>query len=180
MELYVTTFCRAAIGFVFLYSAAMKIGSISDLEETIESVELVPSSLIRPAAVLALGGEFAIGGAMLFGRQLLQPGFALTSLWLTGFTGFLLYMIVRRVRASCNCFGNDDEPVSVIHIVRNAGLIVISGIGWFLAAPVDEFSAETIAIVSLMSLFAVATMLLWTNLPSVTREAQALITGTGR
>ena len=45
-----------------------------------------------------------------------------------GFSGFVVLLLARRGRrASCGCFGRDDTPASVVHLLVNVGAAAVAG-----------------------------------------------------
>lgn len=76
----------------------------------------LPSSSLLAVMLGALEIVAAVVG-LVFGGWWLVPAAVLY----LGFTGFTLAAIRNRIPVqSCGCFGNDDTPPSVVHVVYNA------------------------------------------------------------
>src|SRR5579885_845280 len=124
MELYLLTFCRVAVGFVFAVSSGGKVLKIQEFQRAILRFRLLPARLTAPAAFWFLCSEIAVVLLMIVGGPLLLPGFALALLLLTLFSGALLSVLARGISTSCNCFGPDQREVSFADLWRNLGFFL--------------------------------------------------------
>ncbi len=120
---YVLTFCRVVIGLVFLISGVSKASHLPQFKQTIITFHLLPNQLSGIAALLFLAGEFGVVLLMITGGNFLLPGFVLAVALLTVFSGALASVLIRKLRASCNCFGPSEKPVTVSDLWRNLGFI---------------------------------------------------------
>jgi Methylamine utilisation protein MauE len=125
----VLAFCRIAIGLVFLLSSFNKARDISRFQVTIVGFKLTPLSWSRWLAFLGIGCEAAIVVLMVPGGVLLIPGFLLAIALLVIFCGALLSVLIRKITASCDCFGENDRLVSPTDLWRNGGLIICALVG---------------------------------------------------
>lgn len=126
MPFYILAFCRVTIGLVFAWSFVGKIQNIASFVQTINRFNLLPKALHWPVAVMFLGGELAVLGAMILGGNLLLWGFLLAGLLLIIFSVALIVVLIRKIQTPCNCFGSSQKPASIFDIVRNAALILFS------------------------------------------------------
>lgn len=110
-------------GALLIYAAIAKIGSFHVFTGSLEWI--APSS--RSARHLAKG---VIAVEMILGTSLFVLWFrpeATTAamMLMTVFTVTLAYARLRRLPASCMCFGAHTEPITVSVIARDAGLVLL-------------------------------------------------------
>jgi len=116
---YLLAFCRIVIGLVFTLSFWGKIRHLPQFRQTIMQFGLFPARLNDIAAAVLLGGELAIVLSVAIGDRLLVVGFVLAIVLLLIFCGALLFVLIRKIRTTCNCFGIGENLVSVVDIWRN-------------------------------------------------------------
>ena len=123
IALYTLAFCRIVIGLVFGYSFLRKVVNIPAFEQTITQFRVLPQRFSRIAALLFLGGEFAVTFLLIAGGSFLSLGFFLSIFLLLLFCSALLSVLHRNIRTSCNCFGSTQKQVSAIEVLRNIGFL---------------------------------------------------------
>lgn len=138
--------CRCAIGLVFVASILGKARGRKPYAEFVRAAGRLGSGWVTsriPAGVLA-GGVIAAEAAVVV---LLVPpdstwaGFVLAGLLAVAFAAAVVAALRRGDHAPCNCFGVSARPISPVHLVRNAVLIAVAGLG--LAA--DEVAVDPAA-----------------------------------
>jgi uncharacterized membrane protein YphA (DoxX/SURF4 family) len=161
---YLLTFCRIAIGLVFLSAFLGKVRASATFRQTITDFRMLPPSLSQKAALLFLSGELGIVVCMVLGGVLLFPGFLLAVLQLCVFSGALLVVVRRKQRMTCNCFGAGTRQISSLDLYRNAGLILCAALGSVMQRWLDH-QVLSLGIVEwiLVGLVAGAFALLWTQ-----------------
>ena len=122
-------FCRVAIGLVFVASSMSKVRNVAQFQQTIRQFRILPSSMSGGAAVLFLGGEFAVVLLMIIGGRWLLPGFVLAIFLLVLFCLALISVITRELQISCNCFGVSERHISRLDLLRNSGLLLCACTG---------------------------------------------------
>ncbi len=127
--LYVLAFCRVVIGLVFILSCISKARDMAQFIQTIHAFDVLPRSLNRVAAMLFLGGEFAVAALVLIGGPLLIFGFSLAIGLLLLFCFALTSVLARGIRTTCNCFGANTKEISTFDVWRNVGLIICALVG---------------------------------------------------
>jgi hypothetical protein len=139
---FLSTFCRCAIGFIFLLSFASKVHDIPQFQRSVAAFRLLSRKLSNIATILFLGGEMAVVLCLLAGGPLSLPGFALALSLLLIFSIALFSVITRKLHISCNCFGASNQPVDVTDIWRNIGLIAcaLAGYGTAFWSQAGEYS----------------------------------------
>ncbi len=127
--IYLLAFCRVAIGLVFVLSSFSKVRNIAQFQQAVFDFHLFSRRLSTLAALLFLGGEFAVVLLIAIGGPLLLPGFALAILLLCIFCVALVSVLVRKLHTSCNCFGVSEKPVTAADLWRNVGFLLCAGGG---------------------------------------------------
>jgi hypothetical protein len=127
---YVEVFSRSLIGLVFLLSAASKapIGTrFADFRTALSDMRLLGPRVVRPVAAVVVLGEAAVPLLLL---TLPPAGFAVAGVLLLGFTAAIVAVLRRGTPAACRCFGGSrPAPFRWHHVVRNAALLVVAGVG---------------------------------------------------
>lgn len=131
LALYAEAFCRFTILIVFLLSSVGKARDLPGFASTIAAFKVLPQGWSIAVSRIFLGGEFAVVVLLALENSL---GFALADLLLVSFTLALMIVVLKNPGAaiSCNCFGHNREAVSYYEIARNAGLIAVGLLGWFM------------------------------------------------
>jgi hypothetical protein len=145
---YVEIGCRAALGVVFLTSAATKLSGRASFAEFVASLrrmDVVPRRLAGPIGGLVVTGEVAVVVflALPFTASA-ATGFGLAALLLCGFTGAIVVSLRRGRQTTCRCFGASTVPLGRRHVARNAVLVAAAGLG--LAGTVMGGSAQPLAL----------------------------------
>jgi hypothetical protein len=91
-------------------------------------------------------------------------GFILSGLLLMAFTGAIVRAIRRGAAVPCRCFGPSTRPPDRWHVVRNAALLAVCGVG-AVAGSLDPSSRPETSVVSIAGGVAVALLLI--NLDSI-------------
>ncbi len=124
---------RLVLAGVFLVAAAPKLADPAAFAAAITNYRAFPDALVHVIATvvpaLELVGALALltpwrrGGALLLGGLLL------------GFTVLLAVSMARGLDLDCGCFGGNGDaarpqadPVSPLHLLRNAGLLVLAAL----------------------------------------------------
>jgi hypothetical protein len=128
-----------------------------------EGTGLPPAWLVRGLAV----GELLLGGACA-----VHPTRALAAALALLYALFaVVAAVLRRHRAQCGCFGLNDMPVSLAHVIASellgtlAAVAVIApphGLAWVLARPAAQAAVLLIGIAGAVY----ATVLVYTRLPA--------------
>ena len=128
LTVYWIAFSRVVVGIVFAVSAFGKIQNISSFSDAITRFKFFPSRFSLMLSYLFLAGEIVVVLTMLIGWFFLPYGFLLSSLLYLAFSIALSSVVLRKIQTSCNCFGPSKKPVTPFHIVRAAGLMVLSAV----------------------------------------------------
>jgi hypothetical protein len=140
---------RAALIWIFGTAVVSKVSSRvrwAAFVDALPALGLPTSVPPRLAAAVVVAGEVETVAALVVAPQL---GAALAAGLLVLFSLALVAAVGANRRASCHCFGAGDAPVGRIHIVRNVILLVVSGIGFWIAPSgrVELSSASAAAVI---------------------------------
>lgn len=164
LSLYILAFCRLTIGLVFLVAFIGKVRDIKAFQLAITNFRLLPTTWSFRLACLILGNEVSIILCMIFGSVFLLPGFLLAAALLLAFSAALAFVIARKQRIHCNCFGTSNQEVGQSDLYRNGGFILCAVTGcvtqqWSSQSPILDV-LQWILIALAVTVF----VLLWTQL----------------
>ncbi|MER7914056.1 MULTISPECIES: MauE/DoxX family redox-associated membrane protein [unclassified Streptomyces] len=125
---------RCALAVTLAASAIGKLRAPGDFRRAVRDMDVVPDRLAGPVAGLVLAAETALILLVWLPGRLGAAAFAAAALLLAAFTAVLVVLIRRGSDASCACFGQSRTPVGAAHVVRNAALLTIAGLGAVAAA----------------------------------------------
>lgn len=84
------------------------------------------------------------------------------------FSAHLLAVVAAGRRVSCNCFGRTAQPVSILDVVRNAGIVGCACAGLIMAAAGAAHDASpTIEDTLLTAVLSCAAVSVWLRLGSI-------------
>ena len=157
-------FCQFVTGLVFLLSTVTKLQDFTQFTQSIANFRLLPRWLVPFSAVTFLGGE----GLVLL-LLLVQPSaaFFIGTMLLTIFTTALAFVLVRKIRTPCHCFGNSQRLITPIDLVRNAGFLLCTGVGWWLAQQATNTAELAPLNIGMIGLAALAFVVIWTQLGEI-------------
>jgi uncharacterized membrane protein YphA (DoxX/SURF4 family) len=161
--IYLLFLCQAALALMFAASFYAKARDLRSFRESIAGFGILPRALVRPAALLFVGGELLAAILLIVGLTL--PGFALALVLLVIFSAALVSVLARKLPVACGCFGSSRQIVSGYDLARNAGFAVLGALGLALAT-MGVVAPSPLEAASLTATAAVL-MLLWTSLQNV-------------
>ena len=122
---------RCVLGLTFLFSAYTKFVAPGFFEITLIDPSLMPNRLwAQHAARFLIGIECALGLLMLlpfYTKQLM----AMSALMLTGFSLHLGYLWAIGDTENCGCFGEMISMSPAESIIKNIGMLAVTGVVWF-------------------------------------------------
>ena len=166
-------FSALTTALAFALSSAGKATNLAAFQRAINDLRLVPQRLTRPIALGVLAAESAVValiilGGLVPGTALLRAGFLLALGLLVLFTAVLLSALARRLTTSCACFGSTTKPVSGWDVIRNGGLLLCAGAGyWSAIEPTAALGPLPLAEWGLVAVVAVIFMLIWVQLAEI-------------
>lgn len=124
---------------VFAFSAVAKLRDPSASRRALRAAR-VPGSAVIALAVPVV--ELSVAAALLVRPDV---GAVAAIVVLAVFTGFIAYLLVKRIDVSCGCFGaNATESVSSVDIVRNTFLLFAAFVALQAGAPVAVALEEVV------------------------------------
>lgn len=133
----------------------------------------LPAALARPSVAALLVAVEAAAAVLLVVAP--AVGYALALALIAAFTAVLRRVVHSGQRVACWCFGASTTPVGVSHLVRNASLLAVAGLGIAAGALADgEAAALPVRLVALAcGVLAGAAIARWDDLAYVVRPAHA-------
>jgi cytochrome c oxidase subunit IV len=159
---FLLSFCRFTIAGLFAVSITAKICNPSDVKETLQNINFVPAKTFSILLVGLIVSECMVVASLLFGRNALLYGFYLATVLLLVFTVVLVWIVVRKIKTSCSCFGGNKRQVSWNDVYRNLLLVGMTVSGGIMAANFDIDSAwpvENMALSFVMALVFILVLL---------------------
>lgn len=127
LTLIVTDAIRAAIGLVFIYSAAEKLRDIGGFVRGVREYRVLPVGLATVYAALVVPAESVVGLSFVTG-QLVRLTAPLAVLLLATFFVAVAIALWRRTETPCHCFGSESsERLSARTLVR-LGLLCVGAV----------------------------------------------------
>jgi putative oxidoreductase len=128
MPEYLALVARFALGTLFVFAGAAKLGSIQDFEAVVRAHRLLPAGLARQVAQALAWLEIGLGLLLLIGEQVDKAAYGLIFL-LVLFMLVIARILARRERLRCGCFGSESNGfVGPAALVRNVVLLVLASI----------------------------------------------------
>jgi len=120
-----------ALGLVLLLSAWTKAVDPAGFAAQIVREGLLPQALARPAALLTIAIEAALGAALAAGRRT-RPVLALSTLLMIGFWGLAgwQFFFPPEDPSNCGCFGNLIQQTPGTHWAVNSLFLMLAGLAW--------------------------------------------------
>lgn len=140
---------RASLALLLAASASHKLGDLARFREVVAAYELLPSSLVGAASIVAALVESALAAALVFGVGVAIAGPAASALLLS--YAAAIFVNVRRGRTDidCGCMGPTSRvPLGPPLVVRN---LVLAGAASLLALPVSSRPLVWIDAVSVLA-----------------------------
>jgi uncharacterized membrane protein YphA (DoxX/SURF4 family) len=122
---------RLAVGALFIFAGASKIGHAGLFAAQITAFGLVPRPLIAPMALLLPVFEVLLGGYLVLGLYT-RVAAIVAGVQLAIFAGAIASAVSRGLSLSCGCFGPSDTTVtSWPEVARDLGFAVVAAfIAW--------------------------------------------------
>jgi hypothetical protein len=148
---YLSEICRFYIVALFLFAAMGKILAFGDFEKTISDGVNIPPRFGRHVASIVIIGESLAALLSSMRGEWGECGVALALFLSLVFTGFVATMLVQGRLIRCSCFGEADDRITALDLVRN-GVLMTACAFFLFNAPSDN----SISVVTLIPLLAMA------------------------
>lgn len=121
---------RVAVGAIFIWAGALKIGHADVFAAQITAFRIVPHALIAPLALLLPFFEIVLGGYLVLGLYT-RVAAVIAAIQLAIFATAIGTAVARGLSLSCGCFGPGDKTVtSWPEVARD---VVFAGVAAFVA-----------------------------------------------
>jgi len=119
---------------VVMLSGYAKILYPDDFAVSVYRFQLLPGALVNLAALYIPWLEMVCGVCLLIVPRLRVAALWIVLLLLIGFTVAIGINLWRGSVFGCGCFGSGaaDEPLNGLHLLRNAGLICLTGLALYI------------------------------------------------
>ena len=168
MSLYLVEFCRLFIFMILLFSSIGKGRTFSQFRDNLTESFRIPGPWATTATTLII----AVEGLLSIGI-LINTGLTYLAMWgalilFIGFTLFISATVIQDRLVRCNCFGQDEEYISYLDIIRNVVLLLACGFFLYGVQPM----AFTLPLQLLLFGMAFIAYLIVTNLKNIATIAQ--------
>ncbi len=117
---------RVAVGAVFIWAGALKIGHADVFAAQITAFGIVPHALIAPLALLLPVFEIVLGGYLIAGLYT-RVAAVIAAIQLAIFATAIASAVMRGLSLSCGCFGPGDKTVtSWPEVVRDVAVAAVA------------------------------------------------------
>jgi uncharacterized membrane protein YphA (DoxX/SURF4 family) len=117
---------RVAVGAVFIWAGALKIGHADVFAAQITAFGIVPHALIAPLALLLPVFEIVLGGYLIAGLYT-RVAAVIAAIQLAIFAAAIASAVMRGLSLSCGCFGPGDKTVtSWPEVVRDVAVAAVA------------------------------------------------------
>lgn len=116
-----------------------------DFAVSVYRFHLLPGALVNLTAIYLPWLEAVCAICLLFIPRYRRSALWIVLILLLCFTGGIGFNLWRGSVFGCGCFGRgaSDEPLSWLHLVRNAGLIVLTGLALVASRRMERRTAST-------------------------------------
>lgn len=160
---YLSAFSRLFIFTVLLFSAIGKGRTFDQFKQNLNQSFRVPNKWTTVLTTLIIAVEGLLASVIFLNNQFTYWAMLGALILFTGFTVLISITVIQDRLVRCNCFGQDDEYISYLDIIRNVVLMLACGIFLFVDQPVSL--AEPIQL--LLSGMAFIAYLIITNLKNI-------------
>lgn len=165
---YLSEFCRLFVFAVLLFSTLGKGRAFARFRDDLtESLGItVKQATAATLALIVVEGSLAV--LLLLNNELTEYAMLGAAMLFLGFTVWISYTVIQDRLVRCNCFGQTEDYISYLDIIRNGILLLASGIYLFSppAVPIP------VTVQGLLFGMALSAYLVVTNLKNITLLAR--------
>jgi hypothetical protein len=137
---YLSEICRLYVVVVFLAAATGKVFGFREFEKTVKEGMNLPAHASRYISVAVIAVEVLAALLSFVDGNWAKLGVSLALCLSIAFTGFLATMLVQGKSIRCNCFGQSDDSISWLDLIRNGILISLCLFYLFNSPPAQKIS----------------------------------------
>lgn len=135
---YLPETIRWFVGFILLSAGWGKYKGYVEFKDNLVTSFGFSQSISNVFAPLLIIVECSLAIIILSNTSYSYSAMVCTLFIFSAFTSFLLYFWLKDARVKCNCFGQEDRPVSYLDILRN--IVIISALIMYLVVVGEQFS----------------------------------------
>lgn len=120
---YISEICRLYIVALFLFAVAGKLRAFEQFEKTIAEGTNLSPRFGRQIAIGVVAGEALAALLSSINGIWAERGVALALFLSLAFAGFVITMMLQGKLIRCSCFGETDDRIGVLDLLRNGLLI---------------------------------------------------------
>ncbi len=124
---YLTELCRLFIFVVLLLSSVGKARTFGKFRDNLSNSFKVPEAWTKAATILIIGVEGFLAVVILLNNEFTYMAMWGALLLFVGFTLLISVSVIQDRLIRCNCFGQNEEYISSLDIVRNMVLLLACG-----------------------------------------------------
>lgn len=128
VSLYLTEFCRLFIFAILLFSSLGKARTFEKFKGNLSDSFHVPKSWTSALTLTLIGLEGFLAVIIIINNQLTYFAMIGALIMFVGFTVFIIISVVQDRLVRCNCFGQNEEYISYLDIIRNMVLLLACGL----------------------------------------------------
>ncbi|MEM3154614.1 MAG: MauE/DoxX family redox-associated membrane protein [Candidatus Woesearchaeota archaeon] len=118
--LYFIPALRILLGILYIITSALKFPNLKGFAVIVASYNLLPRSLVKPAAYIQPFVEFAVGWWILSGKQLFYAAFAGLLLMIIADIFIIKGLLAKKRMENCGCYGaNISVPLTWKKLAEN-------------------------------------------------------------
>lgn len=153
----VAVWCAAVLAGVFAVSAVAKLRDPAAFRAAVRAFG-VPAAAVGPVARAVPVGE-AVVAVLLVPPPTRAVALVAAALLLVAFSVGIVRVLRRGVPTRCACFGRSGAPVAPRHVVRNAALVAVAGLGLAAGGVAPDPLATVVAVLAAVPVVAVVVVL---------------------
>lgn len=123
-SIYINEIIRLSIGMVLVLAAYSKTKEFREFKDTLVTSFGVNQSLSRYIAPAVIAAEWLSGFVLLVNIHAVDRAMFTALVMFSMFTTLVSFLLYRDGVVKCNCFGEQERPVSIFDMIRNTICIV--------------------------------------------------------
>ncbi len=124
VSLYLMEFCRLFIFTVLLFSSIGKGRTFRTFQKNLTDSFRIPEKWTSAITVIIIAVEGLLAIVILMDSTLTYIAMIGALILFAGFTVFISVSVIQDRLVRCNCFGQDEEYLSYLDIIRNISLLI--------------------------------------------------------
>lgn len=166
---YTLLFCRALLALVFAVAATRKGLNLAEFQQSIAAFQVLPRRLNLGIAISVVVAELVTSALLVVGGNWSNTAFMISAVLIAIFSAVIVSALIRRIRASCNCFGKGDKNISWLTFIRNIVLLFVALLGSSLSFSLSLEERLSTGEWRIPTVVAILAMFGWTQLEAVAR-----------